>query len=259
MYTERGKLAWIDPESTERILVFGDIHGDMDALRKGLELRKTGDVVVFLGDYADRGSEGVEVIEGIDAFRKRLPDHVIVLQGNHELFTETGEPTFAPCTLIEEAERKRGSWHAFFGEFSRFISSLSLAAVLPEHYLFLHGGLGEAVTETDDLIEPSSRVLEELLWSDPMNGEGASPNMRGAGSIFGPDVTARVLEHVGVRTLVRSHEPRKARSGPAFEHEGQVVTVSSTGVYGGAPFVLVLDLRNPPHSEEELNEAVHFV
>jgi protein phosphatase len=259
MYTAEGSLARIDPESTKRILVFGDIHGDLQALKKGLELRRSGDVVVFLGDYADRGAEGVEVIEGIDALLRRLPGEVIALQGNHELFTASGEPTFAPCTLIEEAARKRGSWEAFFGQFSQFIDQLFAAAVLPEHYLFLHGGLGDAVREIDDLVQPNGAVKEQLLWSDPMEGKGTMANMRGAGSQYGPDVTDRVLNSLGVRTLIRSHEPRKSRSGPAFDQEGRIVTVSSTGVYDGRPFLLELDLQQPPHSPEEMSDAVRFL
>jgi hypothetical protein len=259
MFTSEGRLAKIDPESTRRILVFGDIHGDLRALQNGLELRRSGDVTVFLGDYADRGPEGVEVIEGIDALRKRLPDETVVLKGNHEMYTESGEPTFAPCTLIEEAARKRGSWEAFFPQFSEFLSSLYLGALLPGHYLFLHGGLGEEVQGLDDLIWPSGQVEEELLWSDPMEGEGAGPNMRGAGSRFGADITRKVLESVGARTLIRSHEPRRAVSGPAFDQDGSIVTVSSTGVYGGAPFVLLLDLEEPPHTPAELGEAVTYL
>ncbi len=259
MFTTRGSVAWIDPESTARILIFGDLHGDLDALQKGLALRKPGDVVVFLGDYADRGSEGIEVIEGIEALQKRLPDEVIALQGNHELFSENGEPTFAPCTLIEEAEKKRGSWKTFFGEFSRFISLLHIAAILPGHYLFVHGGLGEAVEDVESLVEPSSRTREELLWSDPMEEKGTSMNMRGAGSQFGPDVTRRVLECIDARTLIRSHEPRRASAEPVYDHEGRVMTVSSTNVYGGAPFVLILDLQDPPHTEAALTEAVKYL
>lgn len=259
MFTSRGNLAEIDPASTARILVFGDIHGDLEALKSGLSRRKSGDVIVLLGDYADRGPEGVEVIEGIQALAERLPESVIPLQGNHELFTRDGEPTFAPCTLQEEAERKRGSWEAFFGQFSRFISSLYTAALLPGEYLFLHGGLGSSVTDIESLEQPSGEVIEELLWSDPTEEEGTAPNMRGAGSMFGPDVTSRILDTVGARTVIRSHEPRKARSGPAFDHDGRIVTVSSTGVYGGTPFVLELDLDAPPHGPEELEAAVRFL
>ena len=47
--------------------------------------------------------------------------------------------------------------------------------------------------------------------------------------------------------IIRSHEPRKARNGPFFEHENRIVTVNSTSLYGGIPFVLNL---NPYKSDE---------
>lgn len=46
----------------------------------------------------------------------------------------------------------------------------------------------------------------ELLWSDPQPGKGRSPNKRGVGVAFGPDVTRAFLELNKLDLLVRSHE-----------------------------------------------------
>ncbi len=46
----------------------------------------------------------------------------------------------------------------------------------------------------------------ELLWSDPQPGKGRSPNKRGVGVAFGPDVTRAFLELNSLDLLVRSHE-----------------------------------------------------
>lgn len=49
-------------------------------------------------------------------------------------------------------------------------------------------------------------LLEDLLWSDPMDTPGRQPSRREAGTLFGPDVTKRFLEENHLDLLVRSHE-----------------------------------------------------
>jgi hypothetical protein len=258
----RGSLARIRPAEDERILVFGDIHGDIDSLKRGLSLRRRSDYVVFLGDYADRGSEGVEVIEGIDMLLDRYPEKVVALKGNHEEYTGNGEPTFSPCTLIQEAERKRGSWREFFdATFSPFLRKLSLSALVPGGVLFVHGGIGEGIDSADALESPDESLERTVLWSDPGSEPGTSLNMRGAGTVFGPDITETVLRNVDAGLVVRSHEPRRAVTGPAFDHDEKIVTVSSTRIYDGRPFVLLLSAAQLTGevSREDIQSAIRYL
>jgi hypothetical protein len=46
---------------------------------------------VFLGDYADRGISGTEVLEGVSRLLDRNRENVVLLKGNHEDYTENGE------------------------------------------------------------------------------------------------------------------------------------------------------------------------
>jgi serine/threonine-protein phosphatase with EF-hands len=259
MFEPRDSVAIIDPEKVERIIVFGDLHGDLQSLQRGLELRGPKDLLIFLGDYADRGPSGVEVIEGIHALCDRIPDKVIALMGNHEDYSEYGEPTFMPCTLIDEANRKRGSWDEFFPVFKQFTDQLFLTALLPGHALFVHGGINSSIYSEDELAFPGPALRRELLWNDPYPEEGQYASMRGAGSMFGPDISRTVLERLDVHSLIRSHEPRKALPGPYIEHEGRVVTVSSTGVYDGRPFVLVLETQNFPRLPDSFLDSTVFL
>ena len=59
----------------------------------------------FIGDYADRGDEGVEVIERIFHLLRMYPDRVIALKGNHEVYTDQGQPRFS-STAIPIANRR---------------------------------------------------------------------------------------------------------------------------------------------------------
>jgi hypothetical protein len=50
-----------------------------------------------------------------------------------------------------------------------------------------------------------------------------------------------VCKLLGVKRIIRSHKPAKALTGPSYSHNGRVVTISSTSVYGGEPFFLSID------------------
>lgn len=81
--TTTGKL------SEKSVVVIGDIHGHLDLLDDTLLiLMETGCQVVFVGDYIDRGDQGVEVVERVRSLVEK-PDEwglsrVTALMGNHE-------------------------------------------------------------------------------------------------------------------------------------------------------------------------------
>jgi hypothetical protein len=236
-----------------RLIVVGDLHADLRALGlllKIVDLAQDG--LVFLGDYADRGSFGLEVIEKVSWLAKGNPKNVFLLKGNHEDYSKKGKPNFSPCRLCWEVEKKRGSWQDFFkGEFKEFLERLRLAVVIKGCLLFVHGGVSSRIDGVKKLVNPSREVERDVLWSDPYNGVGERPNMKrgGIGVEFGVDITKKVCEELGVLKIIRSHQPRKARNGPFFEHENRIVTINSTSLYGGAPFVLSVDTSKPTEFE----------
>jgi serine/threonine protein phosphatase 1 len=70
-----------------RTFAIGDIHGDIDALKKllGLFPKLTDqDDVVFVGDYMDRGPASKQVVDFVRRLPKHTPAKVITLRGNHE-------------------------------------------------------------------------------------------------------------------------------------------------------------------------------
>jgi predicted phosphodiesterase len=227
---------------THKIFVVGDLHGDFQSFQRVVEVwQKEPDAyIVFLGDYADRGEQGVEILESLIQLTENK--HVIALKGNHESYSLNGKPRFSPCTLISEVEEKRGDWSDYYhGRLKPFFDSLYLAAMLPGKSLFVHGGISSRITDTNTLVNPPSQVEEDLIWSDPTEKNGEYCNTRGAGVIFGQDISTTVLGRIGVQRIIRSHDPRLALTGPYFSHEGKIMTISSTNVYGGKPFFLEID------------------
>lgn len=225
-----------------QVIVAGDIHGDFESFSRICRLfdART-DYLIFLGDYADRGSKGIEVIDGVNELLATYPAKVLVLKGNHEDYTREGNPKFSPCDLMEEARLSRGGWRSYFEDkLDPFLDKLYLAILIPNEVLFVHGGISSKLKSVEDLKHPSKYVEEDVLWSDPFEGDGEYPNIRGAGVEFGNDISEAVCRRLGVKRIVRSHQPTKAMTGPCLEHGGRVITISSTIVYGGTPFVLAL-------------------
>ncbi|MGQ9781114.1 MAG: metallophosphoesterase family protein [Nitrososphaeria archaeon] len=233
--------------SLRRLIAVGDLHGDLESIHSLSRMfNPRTDVIIFLGDYADRGTKGIEVIEAVDTLIKKHPDNIVALKGNHEDYTQDGQPLFSPCDLIYEAETKKGGWRRYFEhEFKPFKEKLYLAAILPKEYLFVHGGVSNKMVGLHSLRKPSKEVEMDILWSDPFKEYGEYPNLRGAGVYFGEDITVKICSLLNVKRVIRSHEPPKAARGPFCEHSGRVITISTTSVYGGKPFVLMINLEKP--------------
>jgi serine/threonine protein phosphatase 1 len=68
--------------------IAGDIHGNFraldDLLGKISQEIGSGDTVVFLGDYIDRGPDSKGCIQRILDFRRTTQIQVVALLGNHE-------------------------------------------------------------------------------------------------------------------------------------------------------------------------------
>jgi len=225
--------------SVRTVYAAGDMHGDYESYSEILhmfEKYKKDSLLIFLGDYADRGPKGVEIIMDLDRLLDARKD-VIALKGNHELY-DNGSPTFYPCDLISEAKIKYGSWEKFYSDVMHgFLEKLYIAAIIND-VLFVHAGISSKIKAVEDLSKKENE--KSLLWSDPSPGQGEHRNPRGAGLLFGDDITQKVLSSLLLKMIVRGHEPGKASKGPYAEHGGKVVTVNSCSSCG-KPFVLRID------------------
>ncbi len=71
-----------------RIFVIGDIHGCLDktqGLINKIPIKWDRDILVFLGDYVDRGDDPAGVIQFLIELSSLYPDRVKCLKGNHEV------------------------------------------------------------------------------------------------------------------------------------------------------------------------------
>ena len=71
-----------------RVLAIGDIHGMYDKLIRVMDTIRFApeeDLLVFLGDYVDRGPDPVKCLQHVFALQQAWPESVVCLMGNHEV------------------------------------------------------------------------------------------------------------------------------------------------------------------------------
>jgi len=226
---EGSGLVRISPQAVRNVVVVGDIHGDLEGfvhILKEIE-DLNADRLVFLGDYGDRGEESVEVYYLLLKLKVSAGEKIIMLRGNHE-----GPPDMPvmPHDLPFLFTAKYGvKGKEVYEKIKELWEYLPHSVLVEGRYLLLHGGLPANVAAIEDVAyahesHSSSSNFEEILWSDPVEGKGYFYSRRGAGRIFGEDVTDKVLRAAGVKTLIRSHEPCE---GVEVRQRGKILTLFS--------------------------------
>jgi len=218
-------------------IVVGDLHGDLETLALILEtsefLQKAQQgqrlILFFLGDYGDRGMLSPEVYYVVLKLKASFPNHVVLMRGNHE---GPDDLMASPHDLPTYLRARFGThWSEIYMGLKRFYDQLYTSVIIEDSCVLLHGGVPSRAKSLDDLAyahtkHPRESHLEEILWSDPEESiKGTCPSPRGAGRLFGQDVTEKFLGMLKVNILIRGHEP--AELGYKINHAGKVLTLFS--------------------------------
>jgi len=233
--------------SKGKMIVVGDIHGDLESLGYILKnsdfmkkIREGKDfLLVFLGDYGDRGFYSPEVYYVILKLKEMFPENIVLIRGNHE---GPNDLLAYPHDLPTHLHRKFGEAGIdVYAKLNEFFNHLYTAMLVEDRYILLHGGAPSRASTIDNLSyahekHPQETHLEEILWSDPSDRiKGTYPSPRGAGKLFGKDVTERFLKMLNVNVLIRGHEP--SSEGFKINHNGKVLTLFSR--------------KGPPYNNEQ--------
>jgi serine/threonine protein phosphatase 1 len=198
----------------ERIISVGDIHGEFELLQKLVEdvIRFTpDDQLVFLGDAIDRGESSKQVVLYIQRLKRKYPENIILLLGNHEQMAYEYFTLRKNSNLNEWLNAK--AWvnnnggkeciESFGGEHNAksvllpFIESL-LPFYETETHIFVHGGISSGGGKPMKDIS-----LDELLW-------------------------CRDYKYNGSKTLIVGHTPK-----PEVTRLGNIVIVDTGACYTG--------------------------
>jgi serine/threonine-protein phosphatase 2A catalytic subunit len=216
------------------VAIVGDIHGQFPDLLKIFD--KMGQApetnYVFLGDFVDRGNFSLETIQLLIALKIRFPSRVTLLRGNHE-----SRQLSQVYGFYDEVMLKYGN-AAVWTYFTELFDYLPLGCLLDGKIFCTHGGLSPVIDTLDD-IRALDRVQEiphdgavcDLLWSDPVDTRGWGMSVRGAGHMFGPDITDQFNYENGLHLLCRAHQ--LVMDGYEWTHDSMVVTVFSAPNYCG--------------------------
>ena len=209
-----------------KIYAVGDIHGCYDkliALMDKIDIDFESDILVFLGDYIDRGPQSYEVVEYL-ANLKSKHTNTVFLKGNHEEMLEKylngkdrvsylvngGQQTLESYMnrAREEDEPPIPRKHLdFYNDLKIFYET--------ENYIFVHAGLKNKVPvdkqKTEDLLWIRKRFIESkydfgkmvVFGHTPLHEPLMLPNKLGidTGAVYGNKLTCVRLPELVFYTI----------------------------------------------------------
>ncbi|HII02837.1 TPA: serine/threonine protein phosphatase [Methanosarcinaceae archaeon] len=205
----------------EPVMLVGDIHGNLEALEFILKMREEMGckTLLFLGDYVDRGQQGVEVLVRLFQLKLEDPENVFLLRGNHETVEMNVYYGF-----FEEI----GFDPLFLAGISRTYKEMPVGAVLSGHTFCVHGG----ITGAEDIEKITKENAFPYLWNDPSEKPGLNASRRGdTVKEYGPDLVDGFLELNGLKRVIRAHTAIK--DGYEWWFGGKLLSLFSCPDYVG--------------------------
>jgi len=221
------------------IHIIGDLHGQFDDLLKIFD--RCGNPskenrYIFLGDYVDRGPKSIETFILIGCFKILYPDNVIMLRGNHESTDISREYGF-----LDECRRKYNVklWKHFCDVFHSMSVAATIGPTKNKPLAFCaHGGISKYINSLKDIENikkptevDNSKIITDLLWSDPSITNGWNESSRGVSYTFGVNQLYSFMKKIDVELVIRGHEV--VEDGYEFFGNRKLVTVFSAPKYCG--------------------------
>ena len=232
----------VELQIPEKLVIIGDVHGDLRALKSILRKIKIdkfvlnhNNKIIFLGDYVDRGLGSVEVLHTICSLKIRYPHSVVLMRGNHEAPIEFPISSHdLPKRMAERFGRRIGA-EIYQTKVMKLFQLLYLITIVEGELFLVHGGvptdLRDVVKKFNDISANEKglidEIMEEILWNDPRTlpeGKEWENSRRGLGKHFSLDVTKKWLSISNTKVIVRGHEPC---NGFKLDHDGRVLTLFS--------------------------------
>ncbi len=235
------------PSGPTELIVLGDLHGCYSCLKAALlqsnfierawahqwDPANHPDVkLVLLGDYIDRGRFSFDgVLRAALHLFASLPDHVILLRGNHEwlrwidgritsgVYPAEALASLAPHVPVEMLEAYRVLFETMPTSF------------IFERSLFVHAGIPRDDTFAERYRDLSSLNDDDLrfqmMWSDPVPTDHVPVELQRMNPrfTFGRNQFKAFMERTGMQTLIRGHE-KIDRGFEVFYDLGEHVLVS---------------------------------
>jgi len=182
----------------QRVFAIGDIHGCNTALTTLLDMVEPDkdDLLIFLGDYIDRGPDSRGVIEQLISLTKRC--RTVFLCGNHELMALSAmdDPEWlaiwqtngGPETIASYGKKHLAHFFDIQKKHLNFFYRLKLFLFETETHFFVHGNVAPDI----DLVHQS---IETMTW-DRFNQYNQIPHVSGKIMVCGhtPQISGYPLD-----------------------------------------------------------------
>ncbi|MEO8701364.1 MAG: metallophosphoesterase [Kofleriaceae bacterium] len=223
-----GHVHVIRPDHPTELVVLGDLHGCYGCLKAALlqsnfieraslhqqDPASHPDVkLVLLGDYLDRGRFGFEgVLRAALQLQGMLPDHVILLRGNHEYLVRMGAHVVSAVNPAEAVPAISDRAPPGILDAYRHLFEHMPTALFFERTFLVHGGiprdetLAERYRDFSSLGDPVMRF--EMMWSDPEQTDHVPVELQRASSrfSFGRAQFRDFIGRIGCHAMIRGHE-----------------------------------------------------
>jgi len=232
---------YLNFQMPDNLVVVGDLHGDFTSLKKIMNkinyedyLKTESNILIFLGDYIDRGKYSMEVMLLLCGIKSLFPNNMFMLRGNHEAYHRF---PFSAFDFLRDLQNKfdDSGETLYTNTMVPFFDSLSGICEINGFSLLVHGGL-PVVKEIEFFrnykfrlsnMKSDDGLLEEILWNDPreFTDRDWQASNRGLGKYFGINITKNWLNHTNTKLIIRGHEPCM---GYKFNHDNKVMTLFSS-------------------------------
>jgi diadenosine tetraphosphatase ApaH/serine/threonine PP2A family protein phosphatase len=224
----------------DKVIVIGDLHGDLKSLIKLIEIIKLEKpkYVIFLGDIVDRGLYQLECLILVLALKIKDSNKYYLLKGNHETLEVNRNYGFYQDFLNRFKNPKK------FNQVTAIYNTLPYSALVNESILCLHGGIPEEINAINRLrgiktseinltYENTAKSLLQIMWNDPKpNLKGFAESFRGREiKFFGEDVFTDFMRENKLDYLIRGHE--RFPEGYKWFFNEQLLSIFSSTNYRG--------------------------
>ncbi|GAI58234.1 unnamed protein product, partial [marine sediment metagenome] len=151
-------------KDAKKVIFVGDTHGDLEASQKVIkDYLKSGNKIVFLGDYVDRGPKSKENLDFLLEAKVKNPKQIYLLQGNHEGHHIV---KFSPADFWESLNKTE------YKIYSSIVEKFPLTAVTDD-IIALHGVLPDVKNLTEiNKINLGSKEWRQITWGDFTDEKG---------------------------------------------------------------------------------------
>jgi len=178
----------------DKVMVIGDLHGDLKSLTKLMEIikKENSKYVIFLGEDSNK---------------------YFLLKGNHETLEVNRNYGFYQDFLNRFKDPKK------FSQVIALYNTLPYSVLVNESILCLHGGIPEEfnainrlkgikTSEINIIDDNTAKSLLQIMWNDPKpNLKGFAESFRGREiKFFGEDVFSDFMRENKLDYLIRAHE-----------------------------------------------------